>query len=56
MEPAKKAVNFLKEIREKQQEDRNKSKGKNRVAFNDVDPMDPASYSDIPRYYPFSNQ
>lgn len=38
------------EIREKLQEDRNKTKGKGRVKFNDLDPMDPASYSDIPRY------
>nr|CAG4648099.1 EOG090X0A6P [Moina brachiata] len=49
MEPARKPSNFSKEVREKQQENRNKTKGKNRVTFNDLDPMDPASYSDIPR-------
>jgi polyglutamine-binding protein 1 len=37
------------DVREKRQEDRNTSKGKSRVKFNDLDPMDPASYSDIPR-------
>ena len=37
------------EMREKVQEDRNKTKGKGRVKFNDLDPMDPASYSDIAR-------
>lgn len=50
MEPARKPPNFVKDLREKNQEDRNKSKGKGRVTFNDLDPMDPASYSDIPRY------
>jgi len=45
-EPIKKQPHF----REKQQEERNTSKGKGRVKFNDLDPMDPASYSDIPRY------
>jgi len=45
---AKKPFNHS-EIREKLQEDRNKTKGKGRVKFNDLDPMDPASYSDIPR-------
>nr|CAG4647253.1 EOG090X0A6P [Megafenestra aurita] len=49
MEPARKPPNFVKDLREKNQEDRNKSKGKGRVTFNDLDPMDPASYSDIPR-------
>ena len=45
----KKLHHFV-EQREKQQEERNKSKGKGRVKFNDLDPMDPASYSDIPRF------
>ena len=49
MEPARKPSNFPKDMREKHQDDRNKSKGKGRVKFNDLDPMDPASYSDIPR-------
>ena len=40
----------LKEVRVKHQETRNTSKGKSNVKFNDLDPMDPASYSDIPRY------
>nr|CAG4635614.1 EOG090X0A6P [Artemia franciscana] len=35
--------------REKKQEKRNVAKGKGKVEFNDLDPMDPASYSDIPR-------
>nr|CAG4638614.1 EOG090X0A6P [Cyclestheria hislopi] len=38
-----------KELRERVQEERNKAKGKPKVKFNDLDPMDPASYSDIPR-------
>nr|CAG4641058.1 EOG090X0A6P [Eulimnadia texana] len=39
---------FVKE-REKFQEERNKLKGKDRMKSNDLDPMDPASYSEIPR-------
>lgn len=50
MEPTRKPPSFAKDIREKYQEDKNKAKGKGRVKFNDLDPMDPASYSDIPRY------
>jgi polyglutamine-binding protein 1 len=50
MESSRKPSNFVKDMREKHQEDRNKVKGKGRVKFNDLDPMDPASYSDIPRY------
>nr|CAG4634948.1 EOG090X0A6P [Alona affinis] len=40
------------QVREKQQEEWTKPKGKPRVKFSDqgpLDPMDPASYSDIPR-------
>nr|CAG4652023.1 EOG090X0A6P [Triops cancriformis] len=39
----------LKEDREKRQEMRNVGKGKSKVKFNDLDPMDPASYSDVPK-------
>lgn len=49
MEPSRKPQNFVKDLRDKHQEDRNKTKGKGRVKFNDLDPMDPASYSDISR-------
>ena len=52
-EPSRKSSHFVKDMREKHQEDRNKIKGKGRVKFNDLDPMDPASYSDIPRYLSF---
>ena len=49
VESVKKQAHF----REKQHEERNITKGKGRVKFNDqpLDPMDPASYSDVPRYY-----
>nr|CAG4636371.1 EOG090X0A6P [Eubosmina coregoni] len=47
VESVKKQAHF----REKQHEERNITKGKGRVKFNDqpLDPMDPASYSDVPR-------
>nr|CAG4650345.1 EOG090X0A6P [Sida crystallina] len=47
----KKPQDHFQDIKDRRQEDRNKGKAKARVKFNDgpLDPMDPASYSDIPR-------
>lgn len=51
--PPKRPHVFSSDTRERQQDEWSKpSKSKGRVKFNDqgpLDPMDPASYSDVPR-------